>query len=100
MEITLKKAQFKIETFPSELFNGYTDGENWNGWVCPYFSFEEAQKIAEAHEKLLNIQTRYEESEDKFTFEFPDETEEYKALMIEGKKLYPIGSAAWIWEEA
>jgi hypothetical protein len=97
--MNLRKACFQIETFPGKTFEGYTNGEEWNGWSSPYFDFNEAMKIVEAHEKALNIQIRYEEVEDKFTFEFPGKTEEYQAVVIEDKKLYPIGNSVWIWEE-
>jgi hypothetical protein len=31
MEMSLRKAQFTIEIFPGEIFEGFTDGEEWNG---------------------------------------------------------------------
>lgn len=45
METTLRKAQFKIETFPDEVFEGYTLDDDWNGWMCPYFDLKEAKRI-------------------------------------------------------
>ena len=98
MEVNLRKAQFTIETFPGLVFEGYTSGES-DGWASPYFAFDEARKIAEVHENTLNLPTHYDESGDKFIFEMPDETEEYPAILIEEKKLYPIGNCEWIWEE-
>ena len=38
------KAQFSMEGF-NEKFIGYTYGETWNGWNCPYFTKNECKKI-------------------------------------------------------
>jgi hypothetical protein len=100
METGLRRARFKLETFPEEYFDGYTKGEEWNGWACPYFSFETAKEIIESHNSFLNSRAWYDENEDKFVVQFPAETEEYYPIVANGEKLYPIGSMAWIWEEA
>jgi hypothetical protein len=60
---------------------------------------EESRKIADAREKMLNIKTHYDEASSKFTFDFPEETEDYEAVIVGGAKLYPLGNSMWIWEE-
>lgn len=100
MKMNLRKTKFTIETFPGLIFEGYTQGDNWNGWAVPYFTFDEAREVAKIHEDKLTLPAHYDESGDKFIFETPDETKEYVGVVIEDKKLYPIGSFEWIWEES
>ena len=54
----------------------------------------------QAHNELTNISAGYSEKQDVFVFVFSDETEENAPVNLEDKLLYPIGSNAWIWEEA
>lgn len=100
MKTNLRKLSFALEALPNQIFHGYTMGEEWNGWAVPYFDFDESKKIAHAHENSLNIVTLYDEEDDKFTFRFSDEEEEYQATIMDNRKLYPLGSGVWIWEEA
>jgi hypothetical protein len=101
MEIT----RFKNDALGFEAFEGYTKGENWNGWDCPYFTFEQAQKILKIHNELKRItgevaQAYYDFDNDFFAFPVADdETEIYKPIVENNKKYYPIGAFTWIWEE-
>jgi hypothetical protein len=94
----MEKSKFSIESLPGQIFEGFTTGEDWNGWACPYFAFEEACRIVEAHNKSNELPAVYDENKDTFIFEFPDEPEEYTAEQINGQKLYGIGTGGWIWE--
>lgn len=38
------KGKFQIEDGP--IYEGYTNGNHWNGWACPYFTREVADQIA------------------------------------------------------
>lgn len=38
------KSKFQIEEGP--IYEGYTKGNHWNGWACPYFTKEVADQIA------------------------------------------------------
>jgi hypothetical protein len=49
----MRKAEFAIDTFPGLKLIGFTDNENSNGWACPYFEFEEANKLINAHKQLV-----------------------------------------------
>jgi hypothetical protein len=95
----MKQANFSIDTFPGQLFEGFSNDEDWNGWACPYFPLEEAQKIVEAH-KVSGQNAWFDEENDEFVFKVNNETESYPALNYDGQKLYPIGYGAWIWEES
>ena len=91
----MKKSTFTIDSIPGQQFEGFTDGEDWNGWACPYFPFETAQKIVAAHDPKT---ARYDEENDQFIFTVGDEEEVYPAVSENDRKLYPIGNGSWIWE--
>lgn len=93
----MRQSKFTIESIPRQQFEGFTDGGNWNGWATPYFSFEQAQRIVEAHN---SGNARYDEENDQFVFNIDDEEEFYPAVLEDGRKLYSIGNGSWIWEEA
>jgi hypothetical protein len=95
----MRSAKFTIDTFADGVFDGFTSGETWNGWARPYFTFQQAQSILEAHQ-AQGKKASYDEAGDFFSFEFSeDEIDTFSAEMIEGQKLYPIGAGCWIWEE-
>jgi hypothetical protein len=39
----MRVADFALDFLDDVTFEGYTQGETWNGFACPYFSFEQAQ---------------------------------------------------------
>lgn len=92
----MKNSTFVIDTIPEREFAGFTKGDDWNGWACPYFSFDEGMKIVEASEPGKG---RYDEPSDSFIFRPDDDEETYPAVVEDGQKLYPIGNRYWIWEE-
>ncbi|MGC2237991.1 MAG: hypothetical protein WA584_17660 [Pyrinomonadaceae bacterium] len=94
----MRKAKFFLEVLEPYDFEGYTEDDDWNGWSCPYFTFDEAEKIVKAH-KQAGLKAIYEESSDEFIFELQGEIEIYAPTTINELKLYPIGTASWIWEE-
>lgn len=94
----MRQAKFSIESFGSQTFDGYTLDETWNGWVCPYFTYEEALKIVEA-QKNASGEAWYEKETDQFVFVFQEESETFSSVKIENLKLYPVGSGSWIWDE-
>lgn len=95
----MKQAKFAIDTFPDQSFEGYSNGEEWNGWACPYFTLEEGQKILRAHNSN-GLKGMFDKIADQFVFENVDENEFYPAIIEDGVKLYPIGNGSWIWEES
>lgn len=98
MQIT----QFRNDVLGFDSFEGYTKGESWNGWDCPYFTFEQSQKVLQSYNQLRSIlgeiQAYYDVGTDAFIFPAEDEPEIYKAITEEGEKYYPIGGFVWIWE--
>jgi hypothetical protein len=61
-------------------------------------TFEESQKIVDAHKKT-GQKAGFDETSNAFYFNVQDEEEFYQPVEFEGKKLYPIGNSSWIWEE-
>lgn len=98
----MEKKNFKIETMLPNEFAGYSSEENWNGWACPAFEKEEALKIVEAQNRINKDSAFYDEKKDAFVFKSTadEEIEIYSAEITDGRKLYPIGSGNWIWEES
>lgn len=97
---------FKIEPLGYEIFEGYTKDEDWNGWACPYFNYEQAQKVLRIYNELRRIIGQkdfayYEPSADSFVFPVSGEREpeNFMAIADEGQKYYSIGAFCWIWEE-
>lgn len=98
----MRLAKFTIDVYEGQSFDGFSRDEDWNGWACPYFTFEQGLKVMEAH-LARGWKAKYNESEDQFVFDFShdgnDEPDAFTAEQIEGKKLYPLGAFCWIWEE-
>ena len=97
----MKPTVFVIDSLPGCLFAGFTQGDTWNGWACPFFTRDEAQKIVAAHKE--NGQNAYYDSKsDAFAFEVASSGGDYDiftGIEAESVKLYPIGARCWIWEE-
>lgn len=99
----MRPTKFKIESLGYETYDGFTKGEFWNGWDCPYFTFEQAQKILKTFNQLRQIiglrnLAYYDSSNDAFVFPADDEWEIFNADFENGQKFYPVGAYSWIWE--
>lgn len=92
-------------------FIGYTAGQHWNGWACPYFTRDEAQKIVayvnSTSSNVADYNLRYDASEDAFKYHDcnEDEDEVFGVYVYEDQKtgeileLYAIGSHSWTWDD-
>ncbi len=89
---------FSLDMFSGVIFDGYTRGEDWNGFACPYFTFEQANQIV-AITNENGIKAQYIEAEDAFMFVIEQETEMFYPARDEIIKLYPIGAFCWIWNQ-
>ncbi len=99
--MSMKAATFIIDALPGHVFNGFTQGETWNGWARPFFTFDEAQNIVSAH-KEHGRNAYYDKESDGFAFEVALSKGDYdifSSVEVEGIKLYPVGAGCWIWEE-
>ncbi len=102
----LKVADFHIDALPDETFMGYVGQDTWNGFVCPYFEYDEAVRILKSLEQLGEPETlehwEYDDNQNQFyVFQstYPNEPEVYKAEIIEplGIRLFAIGAFSWTW---
>lgn len=112
----LKKKKFCIEE--SAWYEGYHDPEiRWNGWACPYFTFDQAKAMCEgfqAEGEAFNKEFHpgnpdaeafkwvYVELLDCFVIGMADgEPEAYGAHQMDTEdgpmKLYAIGAWGWVW---
>jgi hypothetical protein len=97
----MRKTRFVLEAYGNNSFEGYSDNSDWNGWACPYFTFEQAEKVLKTHNGT-GQSGYYDESKDAFIFQVAgnNEPETYPAIKLAEQKYYPIGYSNWIWEEA
>lgn len=97
----MKPAIFFLEPIHGK-YPGFTDGQTWNGWECPVFTFDEAVKILNAS-KCNGYTWHYDSESEAFIIDFDDEQEYCPADLIEVNGnieiVYPIGTASWIWEK-
>jgi len=102
------KGRFTIEDWFGP-FEGWTAGQRWNGWECPYFEFNTAIQMVDAWNNAAfgeeEYQARYDEERGEFCF-CDGGLEEWdcfgaQTIEIEGKtiKVYPIGAFCWIWSD-
>jgi hypothetical protein len=83
-------------------FDGWSNGELWNGWAMPHFEFAVCQEILRS---LGDEQARFDEKADAFVTVSNREEEAWATAEItitDGSriKVYPLGAGSWIWEEA
>ena len=97
----MEKAKFYIAEGP--IYEGYTNGDHWNGWACPWFIKEVADQIAkEVNADAPYCTMHYDKENDTFIYKGYGEEEVgiFKGKDIHGKHLYPIGTAYWMWDKA
>lgn len=84
-------------------YKAWTTGQRWNGWVMPYFEFDEAVKYARDAGNTV-----YDAARDAFitTREGSDDepdVDEATIINVRGRgplKVYPIGAGSWTWSMA
>jgi hypothetical protein len=82
-----------------EVYDCFHNGQHWNGWAMPYFTFEEAMRVAQTMGDMT-----YDPVKDTFIATNsgePDDIDVYQAVYINvnGKqvKTYPLGAGSWCW---
>jgi hypothetical protein len=101
----MTKTFFQIDDC-EEKFEGITSGRRWNGWECPLFPIETANKILSTlqdSEESTNLRYSYY----KFTPDFSaiqeiheDGIDMHYPVKFEGVNYFPIGYCNWVWELA
>jgi hypothetical protein len=97
----MKAMNFQIDG--GKQYAGFSEGEYWNGWACPFFTLEVAHEIAKDVSAEFPNALVYDEEDDSFVSRddaYPkEEWERFKGVVKDGVKLYPVGSWSWIWDE-
>lgn len=99
----MRKALFQIDDGP--VYIGYTNGDRWNGWATPYFTFEEARKLQADWNRETEYPMFYDVSKDEFRVRYEDYDEPYiwkgeDIQTVDGiRHLYGIGAYSHIWDE-
>ncbi len=105
----LKHTVFAINA--GERFMGYTAGQHWNGWACPYFTKPEADRIMDMVNRtspdIKQYFMRYDDDRDVYIYHDDncDEAETFACEQYLDQKtgeiyeLYAIGSWSWIWDD-
>lgn len=111
---SLQAATFSLDAYNSGeveiFFHGFTDGQRWNGFACPSFTLEDAQRLAAINNVTPYCgHIKYDPDRDAFIFDEHGDggdtalalpSVEFGAVTVEGQKLYSIGAFAWCWYEA
>jgi hypothetical protein len=94
--VLAEKIKVAIE-LESPVFKGWTVGEIWNGWECPYFEKEEADKVVKASSG------KWSKDGETCHFDLNDEdyvVEKETIQTVEGPKVvWAIGNMYWIWSK-
>ena len=89
-----------------KIADAYVGNQKWNGWECPFFTKEEADKVAEHLKTNCDCIVEYDADKDEYKTRYKDDdvedTEIWDATTVEtvdGRKhVYCIGGWAWCWE--
>ena len=101
------QSRFEIDGLGT--FDGYGDGETWNGWACPVFPLAEADRIAEVFRAQSDaFEARYDPDTDEYVFRDPEDDPDEAPLAFgsgtidvggELVTVWFIGTRYWTWEE-
>lgn len=104
MNREIKKGMFCIDE-DMGIFEGYSSDKIWNGWDCPMFTREMADRICQAFSDNETITLSYHEQSDCFVVNYLIEgmTDRFEGEDFEIdrgiKHLYPLGSHEWCWSK-
>lgn len=104
MNREIKKGMFCINE-DMGIFEGYSSGKLWNGWECPVFTKEAADRICKAFSDNQTIALSYHEQSDCFVVNYSTEgmTDFFEGEDFEIdrgiKHLHPLGSHECCWSK-
>lgn len=101
----MHQSTFLLDALGERPFTGYNGNEEWNGFACPCFDFDQAQELVNAWQERGWV-ARYDTNNDAFIFSVnhdleTNESEDYEvfpAIEVDAKKFYAIGAYCWTWE--
>lgn len=96
-----RKGRFTLAN-AGKSFDGWSNGELWNGWEMPRFEFAVCQEILRF---IGDKRGRFDGSRDAFVIGSGEEEEPWPAEEItitDGSRIKacPLGAGSWTWEEA
>ncbi len=99
----MRKTRFELVGIKGS-FEGFTTGDLWNGWACPYFTRMEGQRVVLVWNSQLEGQNErgqasFNGTDNCFEFLLSGEVDRFGAEVIDGVDLYPIGTFGWCWME-
>jgi hypothetical protein len=103
-----QRARFTIDSLPNRIFEGFTDGDTWNGWACPYFTHDIAITILQAA-RDNGYEWAYEAEIDTFLAKHRDDGNDFEPERFEGIRVtvdekdlvvYGIGTYTWTWMQS
>lgn len=102
-----EKAQFCMDAIEGISFAGYSNGDTWNGFACPYFEKDVAEQVLQV--STQNGYTwQFDLENDAFIVKNTQDPEAYEPEKFVGRlvtinggevKVYPVGAYSWIWGE-
>ncbi len=99
---TFYKACFTIDD--QHVYHGYTDGDLWNGFSCPYFEHNEAVRLLTDQGNVWE----YQAEASAFAVKQADDPDDYEpevfnrmTIEVDGApiEVYAIGAYSWVWDE-
>lgn len=85
-------------TCGNDIYQGMHDpAVNWNGFACPYFTYEVACQILE---DAADFVFHYDKDDDTFytVCEHTADRFDYEAVRFGDTRMYPIGAWYWTWQ--
>lgn len=98
---TWRKGRFGFDSEAEYPYVGYTSGQRWNGWECPWFELDEAQQIVA---DATHTGSKYNPDKDCFEQRDYADDEVYalpaQSILCEGKyvRVYIVVDG-WCWDE-
>jgi hypothetical protein len=110
MDPPWRRGTFWMDALGELELDGWTTGNEWNGWATPVFEKKAAEAILKETAKMYKeigekFKWSYSAKTDTFTHqsEHDEEPEKAKGAVIETaegpKKVYGIGTGFWTWSE-
>lgn len=102
-----RSAHFSVDGIDDE-FPGFTAGDFWNGWACPSFTRQTAERILIASEPN-GYQWQYNVETNAFEIRHSEDPDDYEPQTFSGMtitldegnrvEVYGIGAYSWTWME-
>jgi len=93
----MRKASFYLDCLPNDIWHGFTEGDTWNGFDCPYFTEAEGLRLNAALVALATAEGHIDDDDD--TFDIRWSFSDWRKGVHKGQPVYGIGAYCWTWSE-